>query len=363
MEITLKSGRKIGDGHPPYIIAEIGSNWTSLEDCLSSIHQAKIAGADAVKFQMFTHEDLYGFDCMVCDTQSSDHAKPVHQWNHGIELDPKWLPKLKAEADKRGIDFMCTAFSPEGYDLVNTYVDIHKVASSECCHLRILQKLRQLGKPVILSTGAKGVEDIHLAVDVLTKPIMQFAEPVPTILMYCVVAYPANEIDLKQIRNLRMKFDCLSGHSDHSTDVYVIPRRACQYDDPSDQCIDDEAGNACVLEKHFTIDSNMNTPDTPHSLNPDQFKKMVSTIRGGVWNDFGPTPQEKTALLRYNRRLVAIKDVAPGDTLKEGENFGIYRSLKDDTRAAHPFMIDRVNGSVAKVEIKAGDGIWLEDLG
>ena len=348
MEITLRRERKIGAGHPAYIIAEVGSNWTSLEDCLESILQAKIAGADAVKFQLFTVEELFGIH-----PNEAQHLFPhlkVGDNCNPYALNPEWLPKLKAESDKRGIDFMCTAFSPEGYDIVNPYVDIHKVASSECCHLRILQKLRQLGKPVILSTGAKGVDDIRGAVEILTE-VNSWDQhpPVPTILLYCAVAYPASEVKLETINLMREQFGTLVGFSDHSTDVYTIPRTAVT------------SLSATVLEKHFTAIS-ARTPDSPHSLTVDQFKSMVGAIRDGVVPSIGPTHEEKTALLRYNRRLIITKDVAHGDQLQEGVNFGIYRSLVDDTRAAHPFMVDNFIGKRAKIPLKAGQGLWVEDV-
>ena len=319
------------------IIAEVGSNFLYFGDCIKSIHEAKMAGASAVKFQLYTHKELYGFE---------GEAKGV--------LDPTWLPALKAEADKRGIDFLCTAFSPEGYDVVNPYVKTHKVASSECCHLRILQKVRSLGKPVILSTGAKGVEDIRGAVKVLSEGVWGEGigippAGVPVILMYCVVAYPANEVNLDTIKTLRDEFHLPVGYSDHTTDVCNIPKLAVDK-------------GATVIEKHFTVIPEVATPDQPHSLNPHQFRNMVKSIRGELATAIGPTAQEKTALLRYNRRLIATKDLSPGDELQEGINFGIFRSLKDDTRSAHPFMINEFIGKRMKVGLKSGDGLWIDDI-
>ncbi len=327
--IVLESGRRIGDGQPPYIIAEVGSNWKTEEDCMESIHQAKMAGADAVKFQWFTKKELYGF---------GENPDPVTN----PFMPGPWIPRLKTEADKRGIDFMCTAFSPEGYDIVNQYVDIHKVASSECCHLRILQKLKQLGKPVILSTGAKSATDIKRALWVLDNT--------PTVLMYCVVSYPAHDMNLDTIKNFKETFKNKAiGYSDHSVDVCNIPRLAVEK-------------GAAVIEKHFTIIPDVMTPDQPHSLDPAQFRNMVKSIRGELTAQIAPTPEEKTALLRYNRRLIVTKDVQPGDTLQEGVNYGIYRSLKDDVRAAHPFMVTDFQGKRVRVSMKAGDGLWIEDV-
>lgn len=321
----------------PYIIAEIGSNFRNYEDCIVSIQQAKHAGADAVKFQLYTDEELYGFKL--------EKEMPGLLWRN-------WLPQLKYEADKFKIDFLCTAFSPDGYQTVNEYVSMHKVASAEATHLRILQKVKSFGKPVILSTGAKGKDDIHMALEVL--------KPLDVTLMYCVAAYPAQDIDLYQIHSLRGIFRTSVGYSDHSTDIETIPPLSFSH-------------GGCMIEKHFTIIPEIETPDRPHSINPDQFKRMVFSIRErkykpidtplDMYSDWkGPRPEEKPMVLRHNRRLIAIKDLSIGEELQEGINFGIYRSLKDDTRAAHPFMIDRFIGKKVKVEVKAGDGLWIEDI-
>lgn len=385
-EITLPSGRKIGQGHRPFIVAEIGSNWETLEDCLYSIRMAKSCGADAVKFQAYSHEALYG----VWDPEQVPGTLPL-----------EWLPAMKAEADRAGIEFMCTAFSPELIDAVNPFVNIHKVASSDCTHKRMLERLRAIGKPVLLSTGAHGVEDIRAALailqdvpqEVVSKPNRWKGSDIDVVLLYCIAAYPACGVDLPVIEEMGRKFGTLVGYSDHTTDFSMVPVSAVL------------SYGACVLEKHVTfIDAE--TPDSPHSLKPDDFVEMIKRIktgqnlagRGVTYADEYlsrfpmPMPEEKPMILRHNRRLIATRDIAEGDLLietgKRGRiyaydppltsenykdvvgvaspeylsNFGIYRSLKDETHAFHPFMIDEVNGRVAKRAIKAGDGIGPGDV-
>lgn len=334
-QISLPSGRIIGENQPPFIIAEIGSNWITFQDCIDSIVKAKTHGADAVKFQLFTLKDLYGFDSPLTD--ASNYTQP----HRPGEMPREWVPILAEKARAVGIEFMITAFSPEGYDFINPYVNIHKVASAEATHVRILEKLRSYGKPVILSTGAKGEGDIGMALKTLGNT--------PTVLMYCVAAYPADEIKLSKILDMKEKFGIEVGYSDHSTDVFVIPFMSIRL-------------GAVVLEKHVSfIDSE--TPDSPHSLNGDQFKKMVDQIqRRKSEIQCGPDPGEIGMVLRHNRRLIATRDIAAGEMLKEGDNFGIYRSLKDDTKALSPFAIDEVNNMISKSHIKAGDGISTQDV-
>lgn len=330
---------QVGAGQKPFIIAEVGSNWTSFDDCKDSIAKAASCGADAVKFQLFDEISLYG---IPLDAESVYKHVPQEMRDaiRMASLQIEWLPKLKAKADACGIEFMCSAFSPELVKAVDPYVNVHKVASAELTHIRILEKLRTLGKPVILSTGASGEADIRGALEIL--------KGVPVILMYCVAAYPANEVNLDTIPLLLSRFGVPVGYSDHTTDVLEIPRRAVVL------------GAVCI-EKHFNA-VNAVSPDSPHSLGVDQFRRMVLALRGGVQPSIGPARVENEMVVQHNRRVLATRDLPVGTVLKEGENFGIYRSLKVDVVAAHPFMIGSMVGKPVKRAIKAGDGIGPGDV-
>lgn len=329
MEIILKNGIKIGDGHSTFIIAEVGSNWKTLSDCIISIEKAKECGADAVKFQLFDWNALYGVPEHV-DNQLKEVSLPVG-----------WLPILKDRADRLGIEFMCSAFSPELIDSIDPYVNIHKLASAETCHVRMLEKFRKKGKPVFMSMGGHSEEEIEKALTVVSPNRL-----LNGVLLYCVAAYPARAVNLGSITNFRNRFNILVGYSDHTLDVFETPVRSVQM-------------GACVVEKHFTaIDAH--TPDSPHSLNASQFRGMVNAIRNRQLVDY--SREEEPMVLRHHRRLIAIKDIEVGDKFKEGENFGIYRSLKDAPHALSPFHINEVSGKKALKELKAGDTITREDL-
>lgn len=322
MKIKVREGLEIGDGCPAFIIAEVGSNWSSLDDCLTSIRAAKACGADAVKFQLFTNEALYG----PIGSMLKFDVKGV--------LPIEWLPNLADEAKRCGIEFMCSAFSPELIDAVDPHVAIHKVASAEMTHKRMLERLAEIGKPVILSTGASGQADIEEALRILGQT--------PVIPLYCVAAYPAREVNLDSLAALR-SLTGLCGYSDHTTDVLVIPRAAVER-------------GACVIEKHVNF-VQARGPDAPHSLDAREFGLMVRSIRGDLSPSSGPRAEERPMLVRHNRRLIATRAIEAGETFREGDNFGIYRSLRDETEALSPFAIDEVNGKTARVRIEAGHGI------
>lgn len=323
MELELASQRKIGYGHKPFVIAEVGSNWSNLDDCMTSISQAKACGADAVKFQAYTREALYG--------QHDDYSTMPGQ------IDLAWLPKLKEKADAVGIEFMCSAFSPELLRIVNAYVRIHKVASSEMCHVQMLEELRGYGKPVFMSMAGQHPSDIEMALDVLSN--------IPLVLMYCVGGYPSNRYNPRAIADMKARFpNVLIGLSDHSREVYSTTYRQ----------------DAAVIEKHVNF-VGATGPDAPHSLNAEEFKDFVAGLTAlPEWT--GPTKEEKDFITRHKRRLIATHDIPKGAALQIGVNFGIYRSLKDDAHALSPWHLYEVDGLEVKRDIKAGDGIGPGDV-
>ncbi len=304
----------------PYIIAEIGSNWRTLDDCFESIRVAKDCGADAVKFQAFTPEALYGL-----------HG--VGSFEHVMRLD--WLPRLRAKADEVGIEFGCTAFSPDLVAAVDPFVHWHKVASSDAAWPQMLEAVAKCGKPVLVSMGAKIPPQEQDIYDHLTT-LMDLDLLVQ---MQCVAAYPADFTDLPSRYGYPHSYDGLSDHTLGYTATVEAARRG-----------------AIVIEKHFTA-FDMDTPDRPHSLTPKQFKRMVDIIRGRKVES-----EEIPMYLRHNRRLIATRDISAGEVLKYGENFGSYRSLKDDTRGASPFDWDKVEGRMAKGSIGRGSTIVLRDV-
>lgn len=345
MKITLPSGRKIGEGEKPFIICEIGSNWRNFDDAKNSIALAAKCGADAVKFQAYDELALYGFTPPKEPYGGGDPFMRMAVEEHNTKPLPgtlplEWLPKLKEKADACGIEFMCSAFSPELVDAVDPYVNIHKVASAEMTHVRILERLRAIGKPVILSTGASGRADIGKAIEALG--------PTPNILLYCVAAYPARFVDPGSMVAMSHEFKRLVGYSDHTTDAYLIPKSFIER-------------GACVIEKHVNF-VGADGPDAPHSLSTAEFQLMMEGIRGEIKPRIGFTAEEMGMVMRHNRRLIATRDIAIGDEIKEGVNFGIYRSLKDDIHAYTPWAVDMVNGKRAKTHIEAGNGIGPGDV-
>ncbi len=309
----------------PFIIAEVGSNFHSFDEAKDAVSLAKAVGADAVKFQMFNRREMHGF------------GEPTN----GKAIEPDWLPRLYAKARACEISFMCTAFSVEGYALVNPFVEYHKVASCEANHVRILQALKAMGKPVLLSTGALTVSEIRAAADALRG--------IPSVLLYCEAAYPARQTDLRKIPQMQTLFKREIGFSDHTTDYLEMPTRAAEF-------------GAVVIEKHFNPHELTDTPDAPHSINCDEFMSMVKRIRGELPVTLGPVKSEEPIILQHKRRCIAVRDIKAGETLRYGDNFGFYRSLKIDVRGLSPWFADSLEGELAAKDIAQGDGLSIEDV-
>ncbi len=331
----------------PFIVCEIGSNWQTLQHCLDSVTQAKLCGADAVKLQAYSWPALYGIDQIsVVGTIPDGMAVPRWKKMAG-ELPLDWLPALKAQADREGIEFMCTAFSPELIAVVDPYVSVHKVASSDLNYPQLLEAVGKCGKPVLLSTGAASEADIGRALDILDNLDCD------TVLLYCVASYPARTVDLRIMQLLEERFDIDVGFSDHTTDILGAPVVAC-------------AWGAMVLEKHVTFFPELDTPDRPHSLTGEEFKLMVDHIRGTREPVIGPTIEEKAMVLRHRRRLIATTNVVVGEILRYGENYGAYRALEDDDHGLTPFLWNHEHwgpeGKPAARAITKGKGVGPGDF-
>jgi sialic acid synthase SpsE len=244
--------REIGAGKPVFVIAEVGSNWRDEADCLASIRMANEAGADAVKFQHFTGRELYGRESDV---------------RGGIPAE--WFESLRAYADKRHIEFMCSAFSPEGYGRVDPFVNAHKVASCEAVAHPIVEAALSFGKPTIISMGALTLDEIASRAKVW--------DPLQVIPMYCRATYPAHDISPGVVCALARAFGptFTIAVSDHSPSIFPF--------------------FGPVHEKHVNF-VGCDSADAPHSLSGSDFARMVRHIRGQV--ELWSPPEQIMAIRR-----------------------------------------------------------------
>lgn len=307
------------------IIAEIGANFTSYADCLLSVQKAKLSGADIVKFQYFHATELYG--PWTAKTNFSIYSH--------------WIPHLKKECDAMEIGFMCSAFSPTGYELVDNFVNIHKIASSEMVDIFILDAVNKTKKPVILSTAGADIET-EIA------PALERLKDCYVTLMYCVGDYPAKVTDFRHLEALRKHFglNCSYGFSDHSLDVLNIPKLASSMD-------------IQYLEKHVDF-IGCEGPDSPHSLNAEEFTLMVNHIKHDTTSRETWEACNKQMRSQYRRHLIATTNIPIDSKLEVGGNVGCYRPQGSTVNAVPPLQAYKLFNKRARVSIPQGMTITFD---
>jgi len=336
-----------------FIIAEAGSNWRAgdrekdLKQAKALIDVAAEAGADAVKFQVFRADQVY-----VSNAGSSDYLESEEDIStifDDLAMPYEMIPQLAKWCKEAGVQFMATPFSPEDFAAIDPHVSVHKIASYELCHLRLLELAARSGKHTIISTGAAGEEDIAWALNTFSEN-----GGGEVTLLQCTAKYPAPQesMNLRAIEQLKNQFGVSSGLSDHSRDPVTAPVAAV-------------ALGATVIEKHFTLDNGLPGPDHAFALTPEELKAMVAAIRAteAMLGSGEKVPQAAEEELRtFARRAVqAIRPIIEGEELREGVNVAILRPGKQ-VPGIHPKFITDIEGKKALSDINAGAGIQFGDF-
>jgi N-acetylneuraminate synthase len=307
MEKLSIAGRLVGPGEPPYIVAEIGSNHNGDMDlCLKLIDAAKECGADAAKFQSWSKSSLISNAEYARNTKyGADHKKlpSLEDEVARYQLTREQHLQVAEHCRKRGITFFSSCFSRDEVDLLESLdVPAYKIASMDVNHLPLLDYVARTGKPVILSTGLATLGEIERALAVLRD-----AGSGPVALLHCVSIYPSPPeiVNLRNIKTLQEAFDVPVGYSDHSLGA-AIPLASV-------------ALGACMIEKHFTLDTTMQGWDHAVSASPQEMSYIVSESRsifaalGSSVRSINETQLEKRKVFR--RRMVATRDLQKGERL------------------------------------------------
>jgi pseudaminic acid synthase len=329
--------RTIALGYPTYIIAEVGSNHNrEIDTAKKLIEVAKESGCDAVKFQSYTADGIYSiYTPRISEMEGrSKPEETPYELIKRIQMPVEWHPLLKEYCDRIGITFCSTPFDESMVDVLESVnVPFYKIASYEITHYPMLAKIAKTGKPVILSTGNSGLDDIELAIDNLEKNgCKDYA------LLHCVSQYPAEfeDINLRCINTLRTAFDCVVGFSDHTTD-YLSSALAVSL-------------GASIIEKHITLDKSYDGPDHPFSLEPNELKQFVRAIRdtelilGSSVKKVRKSEEENHRIGR--RSLIAALDIKKNEIITADKLV-----VKRPALGLHPKYINLINGKIAKKNI------------
>jgi len=342
------AGRLIGEGKPCFIIAEAGVNHNGDVNLAKKlIDVARKAGADAVKFQTFSTEELVTAGAEKAryqrETTGADGAQ--FEMLQKLELGPGDFKKLSVYAREKDIIFLSSPFDKGSADLLdNLGVPAFKVPSGEITNFPLLKYIARKKKPVILSTGMSTLDEIKEAVEIIRREGSK-----EIVLLHCVSCYPARveDMNLKVMETLRRTFGLPVGLSDHTVGIY-IPVAAV-------------ALGACVIEKHFTLDKKLPGPDHQASLEPGELREMVKAIRD-VEKALGDglkrlTDEEEANKKAARRSLVAGVDIPAGAVITEE-----MLDIKRPGTGLEPRFINSVIGKKAKKKIASGEVITLDKV-
>lgn len=291
-----------------FIIAEAGVNHNGdIKLAKKLVDVAVDAGADAVKFQTFKAETLVCKNAKKADYQleTTDGEESQFEMLKKLELTKEMHEELILYCRKKQIMFLSTPFDIESVALLNDYgIEIMKIPSGEITNYPYLKAVGETGKRVILSTGMSTMDEIEEAVKVLKN-----YGACDITLLHCNTEYPTpmKDVNLLAMCTMKNRVNLPVGYSDH-TEGIEIPIAAV-------------ALGATVIEKHFTLDRNMEGPDHKASLEPKELKQMVKAIRN-IEQALGtgkkePSESEKKNIQVVRKSIVAKCDIAEGEVFTE----------------------------------------------
>lgn len=331
-----------------YIVAEMSANHAgSLERAKEIIRVAKEAGADCIKIQTYTPDTL----TIDCDNEyfhiddGTWAGENLYQLYKKAYTPWEWQAELKMEAERVGIDFLSTPFDKSAVDFLEDIgVEFYKIASFELVDIPLIEYVASKGKPIIMSTGMATLGEIEDAVRAVRSKSNE-----QLVLLRCASAYPAitDEMNLRTMVNMQETFQVPVGLSDHSMG--------------SVGAVTAVALGAAVIEKHFCLGREIENPDSTFSMNPDEFKQMVTDIRqaekalGGV--RYGASKQEESSII-FRRSIFCVEDIKKGELITE-KNIRVIRP----GYGLAPKFYPEVLGQAALQDIERGTPLKMEMIG
>jgi len=331
----------------PYIIAEVGVNHEgSMKTAKRLVDDAKEGGAHAVKFQSYKAETLASkHSPAYWDTTKEPTESQFKLFKKHDSFWKNEMYELKNYCDEVGIEFMSTPFDVESAGFLNDMMDVFKISSSDITNKPFIEYICSFGKPIILSTGASDLEEIHDAVNWIKL------FNVPLALLHCVLNYPTldKNANLGMITGLKEAFpENIIGYSDHTL--------------PKDMKVCEMATmlGAVVIEKHFTHDKSLPGNDHYHAMDKVDLKLFNENIDTtfeilGSFKIKALEDEEKSRL-NARRSLVAAKDIPKGKIISKED-----LTFKRPAHGISPKYIDDVVGKLATIDIHE-DTVLKEDM-
>ncbi len=328
-----------------FIIAEAGDNHNgSYENALKLVDKAVEAGADCVKFQTFITENVISKFAEKAEYQKENTNAEETQFEmvKKLELSFDEFRKIKEYCDEKKILFLSTPFDLDSIEFLQSIdIPFWKIPSGEITNLPYLIKIAKTGKDVIMSTGMCQMEEIKETLEILKE---NGAGKVT--LLHCNTEYPTPfcDVNLNAMKTIKEECHLEVGYSDHTIGIEV-PIAAV-------------AMGACVIEKHFTLDKNMEGPDHKASLEPEELKEMVTVIRN-IERAMGngkkcPSESEQKNIIIARKSIVANCDIKKGEILTEDKLY-----IKRPGNGISPMKWYEVIGKEAVKDFKKDELIVL----
>ncbi len=341
-------GTRIGHDCLPYFIAEAGVNHNGDLDLAEELVDiAADAGADAVKFQTFSADRLVTEDASKAEYQEETTGEgEQYEMLQQYELDRAAHERLMTYAAERGITFLSTPFDPDSADmLADLGVPAIKIGSGELDNHPLLEHVAGLGLPMVVSTGMGTMEEVHAAHEV----IRAVDSEIELTFLHCTSAYPAavEDANLRAMQTMEEELPTPVGYSDHTT-LPETPGLAV-------------AAGACLVEKHFTVDSSLPGPDHEASLEPGELERAVAMMQTAA-TALGSSEKEPTAAELENventrRALHAAVEITEGTAI-QADDVDILRPAT----GLSPRRYDSVIGARAATDIEPGESITASDV-
>ena len=327
-----------------FVIAEAGVNHNgSLELAKKMIDVAVESGADAVKFQTFEAKSLVAKNAEKAEyqKQTTNSFESQYSMLKKLELDLEAHKELLSYCKERAIVFFSTPFDHASIDLLSDLgLEIFKIPSGDITNLPYLRHIGSLGKRVILSTGMSSMNEIEDALNVLVRSGTPRRD-ITVLHANTMYPTPMEDVNLRAMLTIKERFSVAVGYSDHTLGIEVD--------------IAAVAMGASCIEKHFTLDKNMEGPDHKASLEPDALKLMVSSIRN-IETALGSSEKKVTSSERVNMS-VARKSIVASTTILKGETLTENNiTTKRPGDGISPMKWDEIVGTVAQKDY------FLDDL-
>lgn len=342
-------GREAGHGGRCFIIAEAGVNHNGdLDTALKMVDAAAECGADAVKFQTFKADELVTTSAQPAEYQrrsSSTPGETQYQMLKRLELPFSAFETLMGRCREKGVEFLSTPFDVGSADFLDRAgVRAFKISSGDLTDLALIGHVARKGKPMIISTGMAGMEEVGAAVEVVLA-----AGNRDIILLHCVSAYPARpeSVNLRAMLALAETFKLPAGYSDHTLGIEIAVAAA--------------ALGARVIEKHFTLDRRLPGPDHQASAEPPELEALVKAVRN-VEAAMGdgckrPDASERSVAEAARKSLVLIRSLPAGHNLREGDV-----AVRRPGTGLPPAMLPEVMGRTLAAPVEAGTPLQADML-